>query len=63
MRIMPVLDSIQQRLRALAAPADTYVINRENTQWLVEHFRNNWPFDAVVFDESFSFKHPQSKRF
>ena len=63
MRIMPVLGSTQQRLRALATPADAYVINRENTQWLVEHFRNNWPFDAVVLDESSSFKNPQSKRF
>ena len=63
MRIMPVLGSTQQRLRALATPADVYVINRENTQWLVEHFRNSWPFDAVVLDESSSFKNPQSKRF
>ena len=63
MRIMPVLGSTQQRLRALATPADAYVINRENTQWLVEHFRNSWPFDAVVLDESSSFKNPQSKRF
>ena len=63
MRIIPVLGSMQQRLRALATPADAYVINRENTQWLVEHFRNNWPFDAVVLDESSSFKNPQSKRF
>ena len=63
MRIVPVLGSTQQRLRALATPADAYVINRENTQWLVEHFKNNWPFDIVVLDESSSFKNWQSKRF
>lgn len=28
-----------------------------------EHFRNNWPFDVVVLDESSSFKNLQSKRF
>jgi hypothetical protein len=54
MRIIPVLGNVQQRLRALATPGDAYVINRENTQWLVEHFKNGWPFDMVVLDECFS---------
>ncbi len=63
MRIVPVLGTLQQRLRALAAPADAYVINRENTQWLVEYFKNAWPFDMVVLDESSSFKNSRSKRF
>lgn len=63
MRVMPVLGTAQQRLRALATPADVYVINRENVQWLVEHFKNAWPFDTVVLDESSSFKNSQSKRF
>ncbi len=63
MRIVPILGTLQQRLRALATPADVYVINRENTQWLVEHFKNAWPFDMVVLDESSSFKNSRSKRF
>ena len=63
MRIVPVLGSLQQRLRALAAPADAYVINRENVTWLVEYFKNEWPFDMVVLDESSSFKNGSSKRF
>ncbi len=63
MRIVPVLGSVQQRLRALATPADAYIINRENVTWLVEHFKNNWPFDMVILDESSSFKNSSSKRF
>ncbi len=63
MRIVSVLGNLQQRLRALAAPADAYVINRENVTWLVEHFKNEWPFDMVVLDESSSFKNGSSKRF
>lgn len=63
LRVVPVLGSVPQRLRALATPADVYVINRENTQWLVGHFKNAWPFDMVVLDESSSFKNSQSKRF
>lgn len=63
MRIVPILGTLQQRLRALSTPADAYVINRENTQWLVEHFKNSWPFDMVILDESSSFKNGSSKRF
>lgn len=63
MRIVPILGNVQQRLRALDTPADAYVINRENTQWLVEHLKNSWSFDMVVLDESSSFKNPSSKRF
>ena len=63
MRIVRVLGTLQQRLRALATPADAYVINRENVTWLVEHFKNEWPFDMVVLDESSSFKNGSSKRF
>jgi len=63
MRVVPVLGTVQQRLRALATPADAYVINRENVPWIVEHFRNAWPFDMVILDESSSFKNASSKRF
>lgn len=63
LRVVPVLGTQQQRLRALATPADAYVINRENVPWLVEHFKNAWPYDMVVLDESSSFKNSQSKRF
>ncbi len=63
MRVVTILGSVQQRLRALATPADVYVINRDNIQWLQEHFQNEWPFDMVVLDESSSFKNSTSKRF
>lgn len=63
MRVVPVLGTAQQRMRALATPADAYVINRENVTWLVEHFKNSWPFDMVILDESSSFKNASSKRF
>nr|DAG16895.1 MAG TPA: Helicase of the snf2 rad54 family [Caudoviricetes sp.] len=63
LRISLVCGSQQQRLRALATPADVYVINRDNVAWLVNYFKNAWPFDMVVLDESSSFKNWQSKRF
>jgi len=63
LRIVGVLGTATQREHALAIPADIYVINRENTQWLVERFGHDWPFDTVVLDESSSFKNHQAKRF
>lgn len=62
-RISLALGNEKKRIRALATPADVYIINRENICWLVEHFRNAWPFDMVAIDESSSFKSHQAKRF
>ncbi len=63
LRISLVLGSAAKRIRAVNTLADVYVINRENVCWLVEYFRNAWPFDVVVVDESTSFKSHQAKRF
>ncbi|MBT2696360.1 DEAD/DEAH box helicase [Bacillus sp. ISL-40] len=63
LRISTVLGSATKRVRALNTPADIYVINRENIPWLVEHYRNSWPFDMVIVDEFSSFKNHQAKRF
>lgn len=58
-----VLGSAEKRLKALKTPADIYMINRENVMWLVDYYRNAWPFDTVIIDESSSFKNHQAKRF
>jgi SNF2 family DNA or RNA helicase len=51
------------RIDALNIKADVTVVNRENVEWLVNHYGKKWPFDCVVIDESDSFKNPSSKRF
>ena len=63
LRVSPVLGSQARRIRALNTPADLYIINRENVCWLVDYYRNSWPFDMVVIDESSSFKNHSAKRF
>ncbi len=55
--------SEKERLEALKADADIYVINRENVQWLVEKSKIPFEFDMVVIDELSSFKNWNSKRF
>ena len=63
LRVSAVLGSQNKRIRALNAPADIYIVNRENVVWLVDYYRNSWPFDMVVVDESSSFKSHKAKRF
>lgn len=63
LRFAFVLGSAADRVAALNQTADIYLINRENTQWIVEYYKHKWPFDMVVLDESSSFKNHQAKRF
>lgn len=55
--------SESERMSALKAQADIYIINRENVQWLIEKSGIPFDFDMVVVDELSSFKNYQSKRF
>ena len=63
LQVSQVLGSAQKRVKALHTPADIYITNRENVVWLVDYYRNDWPFDMVVVDESSSFKSHSAKRF
>ena len=62
LRISKVMGTEKQRTAALRAPADIYVINRENVVWLVDRLQGCWPFPIVVIDELSSFKSAQAKR-
>ena len=55
--------SVSERRAALIRPADIYIINRENVQWLIEESGMPFDFDTVVIDELSSFKNYQAKRF
>lgn len=52
-----------ERRAALMKPADIYIINRENIQWLIEDSKLPFDYDTVVVDELSSFKNYQAKRF
>lgn len=52
-----------ERLAALKADADIYIINRENVPWLIEDSEMPFDYDCVVVDELSSFKNWQAKRF
>lgn len=63
LRLSIILGTERQRIEALRAKADIYIINRENVDWLVTHLGGAWPFDTVVIDELSSFKNPSAVRF
>lgn len=58
-----VLGTPKQREQALEKDADIYVTNKENTKWICERFKKDWPFDMVVIDELSTFKNSDSQRF
>lgn len=53
----------EERIAALMADADIYIINRENLVWLIECSGLSFDYDMCVLDELSSFKNWQSKRF
>lgn len=58
-----ILGNQKQRLDALNKKSDVYLINRENVEWLVNHYQRKWPFKTVIIDELSSFKSSSAKRF
>lgn len=51
-RVVPIMGSRSERVRAINTPADVYTTNFEQVQWLVNYFGENWPFKIVVVDEA-----------
>ena len=63
LKISKVLGSPKERIRAMNRPADIYVTNRENVEWLVKEYFDKWAFDMAVIDELSSFKSAKAIRF
>ena len=51
-----VLGTPKERMAALSADADIYIINRENLPWLLKQDKKYLDFDMAVLDELSSFK-------
>lgn len=67
LRVSLITGTPKQRIAALNARADIYVINRENVVWLVDQYNGSvsgqsWPFPIIVIDELSSFKSAGAKR-
>ena len=58
-----IIGTPQERIDALNADVDFYIVNRENVVWLVDYYKKRWPFEMVVIDELSSFKSSKAQRF
>ncbi len=63
LRISKAVGTAKERIQALTADSDVYVINRENVPWLVDSSGLPFDYDMLVVDELSSFKNWNSKRF
>ncbi|WOQ37646.1 SNF2-related protein [Acinetobacter soli] len=55
-KIIPIIGTPEQRVRALKTKADIYTVNYENLPWLVSFLGTDWFFTKVVADESTKLK-------
>lgn len=55
-KVVAVVGSPEERVRALKQQANVYTINYENLPWLVGYLKENWFFTKVVADESTKLK-------
>jgi SNF2 family DNA or RNA helicase len=68
LRVSRAIGSEKERVAALETPADIYLINYENMNWLAAYLHQSvvakrWPFDVVVYDESSMMKAHNTSRF
>lgn len=55
-RLSTIVGTPAQRVRAIQTPADAYTVNFENLPWLINYFKDKWPFKTVIVDESSKLK-------
>lgn len=53
--------SADRREARAKIPSDIHIINKELIPWLVEFWGDDWPYDALVIDESSCFRNPTKR--
>lgn len=61
-KVVNIRGTSEQRQLAMHTPADLYVINFENIEWLVEVCGENWPYRTVIVDEATKLKGYRTKQ-
>ena len=63
LRVVAIVGSPAERMKAALSEADIYLVSRDNIKWLVEYLGSAWDYDVLVLDELSSFKNPSAARF
>lgn len=63
MRYSVVAGTVAQRIKALQAEAEIYIVSVDNISWVVDHYNGRLPYDGLILDEIDHFKSRSSKRF
>jgi SNF2 family DNA or RNA helicase len=50
------------RLDLLREDTDLHIINHERIPWIVDHWRENWPYDVLIYDETQGLRDPSTQR-
>lgn len=50
--IATIVGNVKNRIEALNNKADIFTINYENIPWLIDYYKDAWPFVTIVADES-----------
>lgn len=51
LRVSVITGDAKARLAAVNRPADIYTTNYEQIPWLVDHYKEKWPYKTIVADE------------
>lgn len=51
LRVSVITGDAKARLAAVNRPADIYTTNYEQIPWLVDHYKERWPYKTIVADE------------
>lgn len=62
-RYSVIAGTAKNRLSALYADAEIYIISVDNLAWLIDQYKGKLPYDCIVLDELDYFKSRSSKRF
>lgn len=62
-RYSVVAGTAKQRVKAINADAEIYIVSVDNVAWLIDQYKGKLPYDCIVLDELSLFKSRSSKRF